>query len=78
MSIQQELHQVEEDLKRLRDEVAEMRGQVGDLGPTDPAERSALINMADEQENLANELEARRDGLLKRIGDSGRIDSQRP
>lgn len=78
MSIQQELHQVEEDLKRLRDEVAELRGQVGDLGPTDPAERSALINMADEQENLANELEARRDGLLKRIGDSTRIDSQRP
>ncbi|GAA3508237.1 putative nuclease with TOPRIM domain [Streptosporangium album] len=78
MSIQKELQQVEEDLKRLRNEVAELRRQVGELGPTDAAERSALINMADEQESLANELEARHEGLLKQIGDSGCLDSQSP
>ncbi|MFJ2031704.1 hypothetical protein [Streptosporangium sp. NPDC087985] len=78
MSIHEELRQVEEDLKRLRTEVAELRGQVGELGPTDPAERSALINMADEQEALANELEGRREGLLRQIGAGNHIDSPGP
>ncbi|GAA0830343.1 hypothetical protein ACFQVD_42850 [Streptosporangium amethystogenes subsp. fukuiense] len=68
MSLQEELRQVEEDLERLRSEVAEMRRQVGELGPTDPVERSMMINQADEQEILVNELDARREDLLKRIG----------
>ncbi|MDP9865950.1 MULTISPECIES: hypothetical protein [Streptosporangium] len=68
MSIQDELHQVEEEIARLRAEAAELRRQVGEIGPTDAAERSAMINMADEQEGLADELEGRREGLLKQAG----------
>ncbi|MFI6454192.1 hypothetical protein [Streptosporangium amethystogenes] len=68
MSLQEELRQVEEDLERLRNEVTEMRRQVGELGPTDPVERSMMINQADEQEILVSELDARREDLLKRLG----------
>ncbi|MFF4414750.1 hypothetical protein ACFYY8_19665 [Streptosporangium sp. NPDC001559] len=69
MSIHDELRQVEEDLARLRSEVAGLREQVGDLGPTDAMDRSALISMADQQEALADELEERRESLLKQVGD---------
>ncbi|MEU8381673.1 hypothetical protein, partial [Streptosporangium sp. NPDC048865] len=62
---------VEEDLDRLRAEVAELREQVGEIGPTDSTERSMMINQADEQENLVGELEARRQDLLKRLGEEG-------
>ncbi|MEU4829490.1 hypothetical protein [Streptosporangium sp. NPDC023615] len=69
MSLQEELRQVEEDLERMRTEVAEMRRQVGDVGPTDPTERSMMINQADEQENLIASLDARREDLLKRLNE---------
>ncbi|WP_436759103.1 hypothetical protein [Streptosporangium sp. V21-05] len=78
MSLQEELRQVEEDLERLRAEVAEMRRQVGEVGPTDPAERSMMINQADEQEILVGELEARREDLLKRLGGEDEHDHVRP
>jgi hypothetical protein len=67
MSTQEELQEIDEDLARLRAETAELRGQVGDIGPTDAVERSTLINMADEREARAAELEARREELLKRL-----------
>jgi hypothetical protein len=76
MSIHEELRRLEEDLARLRSEAVELHRQVGDMGPTDAAERSALINMADQQEALAGDLEARREKLLRRIGDAERIDAQ--
>ncbi|AWS45963.1 hypothetical protein [Streptosporangium sp. 'caverna'] len=69
MSTQEELQQVDEDLARLRAEAAELRRQVGEMGPTDATERSSLINMADQQEALSAELEARREELLKRLGE---------
>ncbi|MFF3440157.1 hypothetical protein [Streptosporangium sp. NPDC002721] len=69
MSLQDELRQVDEDLERLRAEVAELRRQVGEIGPTDSTERSMMINQADEQENLVGELEARRRDLLERLGE---------
>ncbi|MEV4241822.1 hypothetical protein AB0J63_00255 [Streptosporangium canum] len=68
MSIQEELHQVEKELARLRGEAAELRRQVGEIGPTDAAERSTLITMADQQEALADELEGRRQVLLQQAG----------
>ncbi len=76
MSIQEELRQVEEDLARLRAEAAGLRQQVGDLGPTDAAERSALISMADQQEALADELEGRRENLRRQLDDTGRVNAQ--
>ncbi|WP_031172395.1 hypothetical protein [Streptosporangium roseum] len=68
MSIQEELHQVEKELARLRGEAAELHKQVGEIGPTDAAERSTLITMADQQEALADELEGRRQALLQQVG----------
>ncbi|GII03811.1 hypothetical protein [Planobispora takensis] len=69
MSKDEELQQVEADLERLRAEVTALRDQLGDLGPTDSVERSQLIYMADEQEGLISELEARRDALLSASGE---------
>lgn len=39
--------------------------------PTDPAERSALIEQAEEQEALIDVLEARRQELLQELGRPG-------
>ncbi|MEV8632364.1 hypothetical protein AB0395_11980 [Streptosporangium sp. NPDC051023] len=76
MSIHEELRQVEEDLARLRSEASDLREQVGEIGPTDAAERSAMIAMADQQEALADELEERRENLRKRIAGTGRVNAQ--
>ncbi|MFF5209036.1 hypothetical protein [Streptosporangium sp. NPDC000396] len=76
MSIQEELRQVESDLARLRAEAADLRTQVGEIGPTDVNERAALITMAEQQESLAGELEARRERLLEQIGDAKHAESQ--
>ncbi|GAA2876851.1 hypothetical protein GCM10010517_38130 [Streptosporangium fragile] len=69
MSVKDELREVEEDIERLRSEVAELRRQVGDLGPSDAAERSMLINQADEEQALLLGLEARREDLIKRLNE---------
>jgi hypothetical protein len=69
--IREELRQVEEDLARLRETAADLRRRIGERAdyPTDPAELSALIEEAEEQEFLADELEARREELLRRLGE---------
>jgi hypothetical protein len=65
-----ELKLVEEDLTRLRETAAALRRRIGDRDdePTDAAERSALIEAAEEQEALIDQLEARREELLRRLG----------
>ena len=62
-----ELRVVEEDLARLREEAADLRRRIGEREdePTDPAERSALIEQAEEQEALIDMLKARREELLR-------------
>jgi uncharacterized coiled-coil DUF342 family protein len=45
----------------------ELRGELSDLGPTDAAERAALIAQAEELEALVAELEHRRDALLEKL-----------
>ena len=71
-AIREELRLVEEDLARLCEAAADLRRRIGERAdyPTDPAELSALIEEADEQEALAEELEARREELLRRLGSS--------
>ncbi len=66
----EELKLVEEDLTRLRETAAGLRRRIGDRDdePTDAAERSALIEAAEEQEALIGQLEARREELLRRLG----------
>jgi hypothetical protein len=72
MSEEDDLRQVEEDLARLRAETKDLRDQIRDMGATDQVEISAMISMADEQEELITELEGRRDELLRRLkGASG-------
>jgi bacterioferritin (cytochrome b1) len=70
-AIREELRLVEEDLARLRETAADLRRLIGERAnePTDPVERSALIEAAEEQEALADELEARREELLRRLGE---------
>jgi septal ring factor EnvC (AmiA/AmiB activator) len=67
--LRQELKTVEADLKELRATAASLRGQIGDhwFEPTDASERTALITAAEEQEALAETLEARRDELRKLV-----------
>ena len=71
-AIREELPLVEEDLARIRETAADLRRRIGERAdyPTDPAELSALIEEAEEQEFLADELEARREELLRRLGSS--------
>jgi hypothetical protein len=71
-AIREELRLVEEDLARIRETAADLRRRIGERAdyPTDPAELSALIEEAEEQEFLADELEVRREGLLRRLGSS--------
>lgn len=71
-AIREELRLVEEDLARIRETAADLRRRIGERAdyPTDPAELSALIEEAEEQEFLADQLEARREELLQRLGSS--------
>jgi hypothetical protein len=67
--IREELQVVQADLARLRQEVADLRRRLGEGWdePTDPEERSVLIEGAEEQEALIDELEARREELRRRL-----------
>ncbi len=71
-AIREELRLVEEDLARIRETAADLRRRIGERAdyPTDQAELSALIEEAEEQEFLADELKSRREGLLRRLGSS--------
>jgi len=61
---------VQDDIARLRETAADLRRRIGerDEEPTDPEERSALIEAAEEQEALIDQLEARREEPLRRLG----------
>jgi hypothetical protein len=72
-ALEAELRIVKEDLTRLRETAADLRRRIGEREdePTDPAERSALIEQAEEQEALIGMLEARREELLRKLGRPG-------
>ncbi len=63
--LQAELERVEKDLENYRRTAASIRTGIGEA--EDPADRGALIQAADEQDNLADELVIRREDLLRRI-----------
>jgi hypothetical protein len=69
-SPEEELRIVDEELARLRETAADLRRRIGERwdDPTDLAERSRLIEAAEEQEALIEELESRRDRLLRQPG----------
>jgi len=63
--VRAQLAQVEKDLENVRRTAAEIRASVGEA--EDPSDRGALIQAADEQDNLADELIIRREDLLRRL-----------
>jgi len=65
--LQAELREVDKDLAAIRATVTQLRANVGEA--EDPADRGALIHAADEQDNLADQLAARREKLLRRIAE---------
>jgi F0F1-type ATP synthase membrane subunit b/b' len=69
-SIREELKLVEEDLAQLRETASSLREQIGERadGPIDPEEHAAMIESAEEQEFLIEQLEARREELLAELG----------
>jgi F0F1-type ATP synthase membrane subunit b/b' len=72
-ALRQELETVEAELAELRETAAGLRRQLGEhwFEPTDEAERTALITLAEEQEAFAETLEARRDELRKLVEQQG-------
>jgi hypothetical protein len=70
-AVREQLRLVEEELAGLRKTAEELRAQVGERadGPIDPAERSAVITAAEEQEALVAILATRREELLRRLGE---------
>jgi hypothetical protein len=63
-----ELREVESDLANLRRTAADIRSGVGEAD--DPADRGSLIQSADEQDILVDQLTVRRDDLLRRIAEA--------
>lgn len=69
-ALRTELRDVEGDMADLRYTAAELRRQISErwFEPMDEPERATLITAAEEQEALAESLEARRAELRKLIG----------
>jgi hypothetical protein len=61
-----EIAEVERDLEDLRRQAASVRSDVGETD--DPSDRGALIQQADELDGLVEQLVARREDLLRRLG----------
>ena len=72
-ALRDELQVLEDELAQLRQATADLRRRIGERwdDPTDSAERAALITTAEEQEALIQVLEARREGLLRRLDEQG-------
>jgi hypothetical protein len=69
--IRAELQEIEQELAELRPRVAEIRRLIGEHwdAPHDPVDLSATLTLAEEQEAIVATLEARRDTLLRRLGE---------
>lgn len=67
-----ELSQIETDLANVRETAAQIRAGVGEAD--DPADRGALIQAADEQDSVADQLAARRDDLARKLAEAGQAD----
>lgn len=65
-----ELSEVERDLENVRRTSADIRSGVGEA--EDPVDRGALIQAADEQDILADQLVIRREDLLRKVAEAER------
>lgn len=69
-ALRAELAEVDKEIARVRRSAEQIRSGVSEA--EDPADRGALIQAADEQDNLGDELVVRREDLLRRIAAVGR------
>jgi hypothetical protein len=60
-----DLKEVERDLENVRRTTADIRSGIGEA--EDPVDRGALIQAADDQDILAEQLVGRREALLRRL-----------
>jgi predicted nucleic acid-binding Zn-ribbon protein len=67
--IRDELKELDNDLARLRETARSLREQIGGQadGATDQEEHAELIESAEEQEFMADQLETRREELLAEL-----------
>ncbi len=69
-ALRAELADVDREIARLRRSAEQIRSGIGEA--EDPADRGALIQAADEQDNLGDELVVRREDLRRRIAEAER------
>jgi hypothetical protein len=64
-----ELEEVDAQIERLRKQAAQMREEIGQSwdAPTDMAERSTLLTNVEQQEALIDDLQVRREQILRRM-----------
>ncbi|WP_169949776.1 hypothetical protein [Microbispora sp. H11081] len=64
-----ELEEVDAQIERLREQAAQMREEIGQRwdGPMDMAERSVLLTNVEQQEALIDDLQVRREQILRRM-----------
>ncbi|MGI5162035.1 hypothetical protein [Microbispora sp. CA-102843] len=67
--LKKELEEVDVQIERLRRETAEIREEIGQSwdAPTDMAERSTLLTNVEQQEALIDDLQLRREQILRRM-----------
>ncbi|MEU8175027.1 hypothetical protein AB0C14_19280 [Microbispora hainanensis] len=67
--LKKELDEVDAQIERLRRETAQMREEIGQSwdAPTDAAERATLLTNVEQQEALIDDLELRREQILRRM-----------
>ena len=67
--LRKQLDEVDAQIERMRREAAQMREEIGQRwdAPTDLAERSTLLTNVEQQEALIDDLQVRREQILRRM-----------
>ncbi len=67
--LKKELDEVDAQIERLRKETAQIREEIGQSwdAPTDMAEKATLLTNVEQQEALIDDLQLRREQILRRM-----------
>ncbi|GGO13408.1 hypothetical protein GCM10010116_26990 [Microbispora rosea subsp. aerata] len=67
--LEKQLKEVDAQIERLREETRQMREEIGQSwdAPTDPAEKAVLLTNVEQQEALIDDLQVRREQILRRM-----------
>ncbi|WP_327049040.1 hypothetical protein OG320_14830 [Microbispora sp. NBC_01189] len=68
--LKKELEELDAQIERMRQESVQMRQEIGQSwdAPTDMAERATLLTNVEQQEALVDDLQVRREQILRRMG----------